>query len=190
MKFQFALVGLMLCWACGSADSFPPQAGTPKPKAAAFSFAAVGYFHRFTKENQHEYTPAGQEDLNAWTDMVTIHLYPQAKDGEALAATANAVLGNYKANGGSVVRTSSIPRTKAKPAEHFIAVLFARPTFMEAAFARFRMHGGTGSAVIYSHRVYGNKAREEMGAWLVKNGAQVEQRLMLWNAMPKLPASK
>ena len=70
--------------------SLKKDSGT-KEKDAAFSFAEVKYFHRFTKDDQHEYTPAVQEDLKAWKDMVTIHYYRKAIDGEALAAIANSV---------------------------------------------------------------------------------------------------
>lgn len=61
-----------------------PQAADGKAKVEAFSFARVKYFHRFTKDDQHEYTPEGQEDLNAWADMVTINLYRKAKDALAI----------------------------------------------------------------------------------------------------------
>jgi hypothetical protein len=161
-----------------------------KKQDAAFSFSGVPYFHRFSKNDQQEYTPAGQEDLKAWRDMVTIHSYPRVKDGEALAATASAVLENYKAAKGLVLRTDSVPRTKDKPAEHLIAVAFPRPEFIEVAFARFRMHDGVGMSVIYSHRIYGKKAGNEMSAWLKKNGPATENNLMKWDVMPKPRASK
>ncbi len=188
MKLQFACACLALFLAQNSIGAFLPQ-GTGK-QVAAFSFAAVNYFHRYTKDDQHEYTPDGQTNLNAWKDMVTINFYRQAKTGEALASMANAVLENYKAHQGVVVKTASVPRAKDKPAEHLIVVRFGRPTFTEVAFARFRMHDGGGSAVIYSHRVYGKKTSTEMNAWLVKNGLNIEKNLMTWDAMPKLPAPK
>lgn len=159
-------------------------------KAADFSFADVQYFHRFTSGDQHEYTPNTQQDLKAWTDMVTIHFYRKVKDGEGLAATANAVLENYKANKALVVKTNSVPRTRDKPAEHLIVVMFGRPEFIEAVFARFRMHGGVGTSVIYSHRIYGQKIGDAMSAWLTKNGPTTEANLMKWDAMPKsIPAN-
>src|ERR1043165_7344164 len=133
------------------------EASDKKEKDAAFLFADVKYFHRSTKDDQHEYTPAGQEDLQAWTDMVTINYYRKAKDGEALAAVANAVLENYKAARGVVVKTDSVPKTKDKEAEHLMVVIFGRPEFLEDAFARLRMHDGVGTAVIYCHRIYGKK---------------------------------
>jgi hypothetical protein len=186
MNIQIVFACMAVFLAQLHAGLFLPQG----EKAAAFTFAAVKYFHRYSKGDQHEYTPAGQADLNTWTDMVTINVYPKAKDGDGLAATANAVLENYKANKGTVVKTDSVPRTKDKPAEHLIVVVFGRPEFIEAAFARFKMSDGVGSAVIYSHRVYGKKAGDEMSAWLAKNGPGVEKNLMSWNEMTKLPAPK
>ena len=48
--------------ACLSEDSY-------KKEKAAIAFGNVKYFHRFTQNDQHEYMPAGQEDLNLWKDM-------------------------------------------------------------------------------------------------------------------------
>ena len=62
----------------------------------AFVFRDVSYFHRWSKNNQHEFTPEKQENLDKWSDMMTVNAYPDVHDGERLAQTANAVLGNYK----------------------------------------------------------------------------------------------
>jgi len=190
MRFRIAFACWSLLFVGGVVSAFPPQVADPKITEAAFSLADIKYFHRFTKDDQHEYTPDGQADLAAWTEMVTIQRYPKVKDGEALATTANAVLENYKANKGRVIRTSSVPRTKDKPAEHLVVVIFGRPEFLETVFARFQLHNGTGTAVIYSHRVYGNKVGNEMSAWLEKSGPAMEKSLMAWNEWPKLPAGK
>jgi hypothetical protein len=190
MRYQIFLFFLVVFGVHEFGVAIYPQDSDRKGKDAAFSLADVKYFHRFTKDDQHEYTPAGQEDLNAWTDMVTIHYYRKAKDGETLAATANAVLENYKASKGLIVKTDSVPKTKDKPAEHLVVVIFGQPEFLEVAFARFRMHDGVGTAVIYSHRIYGKKTGDEMSAWLEKNGPDIEKTLMKWDAMPKSPASK
>ena len=134
MKFQLALVSLALFSAAGAVNAFIPQGTVKRAPLAAFSLAGIQYFHRFTKDNQHEYTPAGQEDLNAWTDMVTVNIYPKAQSGEALADVANAVLENYKTHQASVIRTTSVPRFRNNPAEHLIVVMFGRPEFLEAGF--------------------------------------------------------
>jgi len=170
----------------------PPTIGSPTPVASAqgktpsFTFANVNYFHRFTDKDQHEYTPAGQEDLKAWTEMVTLLVYRNVKDGEGLAATANRVLDTYKANKAVVVKTESVPRTQNKPAEHLIVVIFGRPEFIEVAFSRFRMYEGLGSAVVFSHRIYGKAVGNLMQQWLEKNGQTTEANLMKWDSMPKL----
>lgn len=180
----------LICLAVFAAVFAPPRAAAFLPEAEknapAFAFADVKYFHRFTSNDQHEYTPAGQADLNVWADMMTINWYRKTKDGDALAAMANGVLENYKAHQGTVVKTSSVPRTKDKPAEHLIVVAFRRPTFTEVAFARFKLHQGVGASAVYSHRTYGKKSWEEMNAWLVKNGPGIEQQLMGWAALPAL----
>jgi len=166
------------------------QVANKKDRVAAFSFGGIEYFHRFTTGDQHEYTPDGQSDLKAWTEMVTLLSYRQVKDGEGLAAKANAVLENYKANKAVVVKTDSVPRTATKPAEHLIVVIFGRPEFLEAVFSRFMMRAGVGTAVVYSHRIYGKAVGDQMQAWLAKNGASTEVNLMKWDSMPNLPSSK
>ena len=135
----------------------------PAKDVAAFKFSDVDYLHRYTDADLHEFTPKDQEDLNKWSDMVTINFYPTVEDGEGLAEIANAVLANYKANGAKVIRTNSVPRTKDRPAEHLIVVLFAREEFREVAFARLVMHDKIGASVVYSHRAYGAKSGDEMG---------------------------
>lgn len=157
-----------------------------KKKTAAFTLAGVEYFHRFSNDNLHEYTPAGQDDLMAWKDMVTINIYPQAKDEAALAQTAEAVLNIYKENRAQILTKDYVPRLKDKPAEHLIVAGFGRPEFIEVTFARFKIHDSVGRAVIYSRRVYGKKNADEMNAWLEKNGMATEKALMKWDEMPKL----
>lgn len=167
-----------------------PQAVHQRNELTAFTFAGVKYVHRFTKNDQHEYTPERQADLKRWTDMVTINYYRQAKDGEALAVIANSVLENYKANKGMVVKTDSVLKTGDRAAEHLIVTLFPRPDFIEVAFARFRMHGDVGTSVIYSHRIYGNKSGNEMSVWLKTNGPITERNLMTWTGMLRSPISR
>jgi hypothetical protein len=152
-------------------------------------FRDVEYFHRWSQGTQHEFTPAKQEDLEHWTDMITINGYPDAHEGEKLAGTANAVLGNYERAGGVVLRTQSVPKTAERPAEHFIAVLFSRSDFAEAAFARFKLVEGEGHSFVYSHRIYGKKATDEMNAWVKANGEKTEHALMAWDPPAKATSS-
>jgi hypothetical protein len=160
----------------------------PTGAKPAFVFDGVGYLPRWSMKNQHEFTPEGQEDLEKWSDMITMNVYPDAHDGDALAAKANAVLENYKSHHGKVLRTNSLPRTPDRPAEHFIAVVFGRQNFIEVALARFKLVDGTGCSIVYSHRIYGEKVGDQMSAWLDHHGAKIERMLMAWNNAPS-PAS-
>jgi hypothetical protein len=173
-----------LALGCGALDLLAEPARA-KP---AFVFMETGYFHRWSQNNQHEFTPDKQEDLEKWADMITVNGYPDVHDGDRLAQTANAVLENYKKVPGKVLKTNSVPRTANQPAEHFIAVSFAQPAFIEVAFARFKIVDGTGGSFVYSHRFYGEKMAEQASAWLDANGGAIEKALMEWSSMPS-PAS-
>lgn len=173
-----------LALVCGALELLADPANA-KP---AFVFRDTGYFHRWSKNNQHEFTPDKQEDLEKWSDMITVNGYPDVHDGDRLAQTANAVLENYKKVPGKVLKTNSVPRTANQPAEHFIAVSFTQPAFIEVAFARFKIVDGTGGSFVYSHRFYGEKMAEQASAWLDANGAVIEKALMEWSSMPS-PAS-
>jgi len=89
-----------------------------------------------------------------------------------------------------VVRTDSIPRTATKPAEHLIVVLFPRPDFIEAVVLALQNAGWNGSGLIYSHRIYGSKAGNDMSAWLQTNGRTTEKTLMGFDAIPTPPQKK
>ena len=172
---------------CISLDAQHARAAATTTKPALV-FGGIDYFHRWSQNDQHEFTPEGQENLDKWADMITINVYQSAHDGDALAAKANAVLENYKSHNGRVLRTDSVPRTPDRPAEHFIAVVFGRPNFIEVAFARFKLVNGVGCSIVYSHRIYGEKVGDQMSAWLNDNGPKTEKILMEWNNIPS-PAS-
>ncbi len=152
---------------------FSPQrtSAAERPAKALFVFREVEYFHRWSKDEQHEFTPDGQEDLEKWTDMMTVNGYPDVDDGDGLAATANTVLENYRSHQAKVIKMNSVPRTPSRPAEPLIVVVFNRPAFAEVAFARFKLMDGKGYSYVYSHRVYGEKAGEQASAWLSTNGS-------------------
>ena len=87
-----------------------------------------------------------------------------------------------------MLRTSSVPRTPDRPAEHFIAVIFGRSNFLEAAFGRFKLVDGVACSIVYSHRIYGEKVGDQMSKWLNDNGPKMEKMLIDWNNSPS-PAS-
>ena len=159
---------------------------------APVTFHGTTFHYRWSELGQFEFTPAGQEDLDAWTEMVTIWVYPTITDADALAAQANAVLGKYEPSGGQVIRTNSLPRTDAKPAEHFIAgVLTARQRdrrIHEFVATRFLMIGGHGAAIIYSRRAYGDDGMQSLGQWISANGQGLENAAMTYDPSTVIPA--
>ena len=154
-----------------------------------FSLSSVRFFHRFTKNDQHEYTPASQRDLTAWTDMVTILVYRKANDDKKLAAIAESAREKYKAVG-RVLRAETVLNADSKSTEHLTVVVVGTPMYLEAVFARFRMQEGIGTAAIYCHRIYGDKVGDQMSAWLRKHGVATENSLLAWSQMPKLSELK
>jgi len=180
MRIHLLRIFVSLAVGYGVAPAEMSCAANPEPKPA-FVFRNVSYFYRWSQADQTEFTPEKQEDLNNWSDMITVNAYPDVRDGEQLAAAANAVLENYKSHQGAVLKTRSIPRSADRAAEHFIAVTFTRPGFIEVAFARFKLVDGKGCSFVYSHRVYGEKIGEQMKAWLGANGGAVETALMEWD---------
>ncbi|PZR75010.1 MAG: hypothetical protein DLM73_06440 [Chthoniobacterales bacterium] len=178
MRFNPFTIFLSLALAWSSLNAQAPAA---KP---AFGFGDIGYFHRWSKNDQHEFTPEKQEDLDKWSDMITINAYPDVHDGERLAEVANAVLGNYTKHQAKIIKTNSVPRTADRPAEHLIVAIFTQPSFIEVAFARLKLVDSAGCSIVYSHRIYGAKAADRINTWLKGDGANVEKALMEWKLMP------
>ncbi len=174
---------LLLAVALSGAVATPAAAGPPATPVT-LDFGGQTYRLRWSSQHQHEFTPAGQDDLSRWTDMVTINTYPGVSDGEGLAEMANRALANYRRHGARVLRTASNPRTAERPAEHLVVALFPTRAFSEAVFGRWRLTDGRGTAVIVSHRIYGPKTGDAMAAWLQAHGPAVERRLMALEQVP------
>lgn len=125
--------------------------------------------------------------------MVTLVVYPKITDPRGLATTANTLLDNYQVTKSAkavVLKTESVPATKAKPAEHLVVALLATDAFIELAFTRFRLRKGVGGSIVYSHRFYGEDVGETAMAWLKKNGPATEKALLALDAAPKPTAPK
>jgi hypothetical protein len=166
------------------------------PKPLVVSLGARSFIHRWSKNNQNEFTPDGQADLTKWEEMITLNVHPNVKDGDQLANLANAILGNYE-QAGEIIRTTTKARTDEQPAEHLIVAIIGAPGVLETAFARLVLVDGMGVVIVYSRRAYGGDgAAQALGAWLQANGPTTEQALMSWKQFPhpevleRLPQSK
>jgi hypothetical protein len=171
--------------AVGALARIPTLYAAQQPAGnAGFSFAGQDYFYRWTNNILFEFTPHGQSDLQHWTDLVSIVVYRNATNADGLLAVAKSVLGTNKQNHGVVISTRSTPSTPTKPAEHYICVVLSDPTVMEAVFQRFVLIQGVGYAMVYSHRIYGQKVGDQMSPWIKQNGASTEKLLMSFDPIP------
>jgi hypothetical protein len=188
---------VVLCLALGGLIDAPigaivdqgANASRQKTGAATVNFNGTEFFHRFSQAAQHEFTPKGDEDLSAWTEMMTVNVHDGARTGDGLAEVANRVVGNYEANG-HIMRTLSKPRTATAEAEHFVAAVLQAPNVFEVAFARFLLFEGRGVVAVYSRRFYGANAQEEMTTWFKANAIKIENVLVSWNGIPSLKVLK
>lgn len=146
-------------------------------------FGGLEFLHRWSRDGQHEFTPAADADLAVWNDMLTLNVHARVRDGEALAGLANTVLTRYGEHG-KVLVTRSVPRTPARPAEHLVVAVLGQPQFLEATFARFLLHDGAGLVAVRSRRVYGQRVGPEMSRWLAAEGTRTEETLMNWRQLP------
>jgi hypothetical protein len=163
------------------------QSKAGQPALPKLHLDGAEFIHRWSKDTQHEFTPAAEPDLTRWITMVTLNRHRAATNGDGLAQVANGVLGNYRQHG-KILRTTSKPASVNQPAEHFIAVAFGRPTFLEVAFTRIFLLKGTGFTLTYSYRIYDAKAGPAMSQWLMANGKRVETALFAWNEPPVIAA--
>ena len=182
---RVAMTSVMSVMVCLVAGASVVGAGERSAAALSLSFNGEEFVHRWSQKGQHEFTPKGDEDLKAFTAMMTINVFDGVKDGEALAQIANGVLGNYQKNG-HIMRTLSKPRTANSEAEHFIAAILQAPNVREVAFARVLMFEGRGVVAVYSKRFYGegDVPEDAMTAWFKANAVKIERVLVSWQGIP------
>lgn len=160
---------------------------------AAVSFAGAQYVHRFSDGNEyvlmHEFTPRGQSDLQAWTEMLTVTNYRQVNDVDGLATIAEMMLSMYESAGGTIIGTTSFATEDGTQVELLLVGMLYDRTIVEAVFNRFVLHEGAGYNVMFSHRMYGEGVSEAMSDWLQKNGPNTAERLMSLDAAGVIAAA-
>ncbi|WP_417583537.1 hypothetical protein [Nitrincola sp.] len=181
-KLPFSVLMCVLMLGALSAP-LSAQAST-NTQPVAINFAGQSFIHRWSKDNLNEFTPEDQPDLTQWQQMISVNVHPNVKDGDQLAALANAVLSNYQRSG-EIIRADSKPRTNEKPAEHLIVAILGAPGVIETAFARIMLIDDLGVILVYSRRAYGEEAANTIGAWLQANGSTTENVLMDWTGFPR-----
>jgi hypothetical protein len=182
---RVVMTSVMSVIVCLVAGASAVGAGERGAASLSLSFNGEEFVHRWSQKGQHEFTPKGDEDLKSFKSMMTINVFDNVKDGEALAQIANGVLENYQKNG-HIMRTLSKPRTAKSEAEHFMAAILQAPNVREVAFARVLMFENRGVIAVYSKRFYGegDVPEDTMTAWFRANAVKIERVLVSWQGIP------
>ena len=172
--FVFALAAT----AAALAAAAPAQS----PATAKVTFRGTEYFLRSSHGNEYDFTPPGQEDLHAFTDELSLDLYPAAHDQEALATITGRVLAIAQSQKATVLRTISVSASGQKPGEHFLAAVVPTPHGVDFDAIRFVLVDNQAVGVFYTHRSSGTSAAGMTSEWVTKNAADVEQQLLQFDA--------
>ncbi len=183
----FALAGTTSALAAAATPHVPRglAAATPdlqSPATAKVTFRGTEYLLRSSHGNVYDFTPSGQEDLSAFTDMLALDLYPAAHDQEALATITSRVQAIARGAKATILRTISVSASGQQPGEHFLAAVLPTPHGVDFDVAHLVLVDQQGVGVFYTHRSYGESAAGTTSEWVKKNAADVEQQLLQFDA--------
>jgi hypothetical protein len=170
--------------------ALPAAAATPghSPAASGLTFRGTEYLLRSSQGNTSDFTPAGQEDLSTFTDMLELNLYPAAHDQEALATITSRTQAIAQGAKATMVRTAT--PAGQQPGEHFFALVLPTAHGVDFDAVRFVLVDNQAVGVFYTHRSYGQSAAASTSAWVTKNAADVEQQLLHFDASRMVAAAK
>jgi hypothetical protein len=154
----------------------------------SITFNQESYFLRFSdpKANMYEFTPAGQEDLSKWTDMLTINIHPKVNNLKKLKRLKDRISKNYRAYGGIDLRVIAKP-LEGKPetySRYLILVIFVREDFVEFVQSRLELIDGKATHIIYGQRIYGPLAAFQIDSWRKEVGPKTLYQLLIFDDIP------
>lgn len=165
--------GLLAVVASHAADA-RQVAASQQPASAqpALDFDGKRYLHRYSKNGQHEFTPAGQEDLQRWQEMMTLVVQP-GFDAARTRQWAEAMAAGYKEKG-LLIQADQPPG-----GEYRMHGVLGAPGMVEVNFVRIMPHGGGALAVLVQRRFYGEESRQ-MADWVRDNTPRISGLLVDW----------
>jgi hypothetical protein len=193
--FAFALAATAATLAAAATPHAPTglAVATPNsqsPATAKVTFRGTEYLLRSLDGKTYEFTPPGQEDLSAFTDMLALNLFPTAHDQEALDTITSRTLAIAQGAKATILRTISVSASGQQPGEHFFAAVVPTPHDVDFDATRFVLVDKQVVGVYYTHRSYGQSAAATASAWATKNVADVEQQLLHFDASRMVSAAK
>lgn len=120
-----------------------------------------------------EYTPDGQEDLERYSDMISLAPTPAELRPDDMAAYARAMADQVRAGDGDLLSQDCVPDAADHVAECTMFVAYAQPAYTEFAFTRLVAVGADNVAcLVLSHREYGATSRAQAQAWLASDAGR------------------
>lgn len=165
--------GLLAVVASHAADA-RQVAPSQQPASAqpALDFDGKRYLHRYSKDGQHEFTPAGQEDLQRWQEMMTLVVKADF-DAERRRQWAEAMAAVYKEKG-LLIQADQPPG-----GEYRMLGVLSAPGVVEVNFVRVMPYGSGAMAVMVQRRFYGEESRQ-MADWVRDNTPRLSGLLVEW----------
>jgi hypothetical protein len=160
------------------------------PAMATVTFRGTEYLLRPLDGKTYEFTPPGQDDLSAFTDMLALNQFPTAHDQGALDTISSRTLAIAQGAKATILRTISVPASGQQPGEHFFSAVVQNPHSVDFDATRFVLVDKQVVVVYYTHRTYGQSAAATTSAWVAKNAAEVEHQLLQFDASSMVSATK
>lgn len=174
LAISLALTSALLTLAAPQSAQAQQAAAAPKSANGqqTLNFDGKRYLHRYSKNGQHEFTPAGQEDLQRWQEMLTLVMRPGA-DAENTRQWAEAMAAGYKEKG-LLVQADQPPG-----GEYRMLGVLGAPGMTEVNFVRVMPHGSGAMTVLVQRRFYGEESRQ-MADWVRDNSPRLSGLLVDW----------
>ena len=197
MRIGVLILFLMLCLSVGSAADQPGNsllAGKPPASVSdngnVVVYLGTKYFLRSTKDGQYVFTPDGQEDLQRWTDMITLSYFPQITEGKSLAAKALEWWSHCRSMRAHILDINFVPRIDQMPSRdnalYITSAFIAQPynNYDEFSYTAVRIVEGIGAVSTYAHREYrtGPAVHEKYSTWGEKN-KPVAEAWYVWDGV-------
>jgi hypothetical protein len=167
------------------------NSATAEAKLATVSFHGETYFHRWSQNGQHEFTPSGQADLKRWKDMVTVRVFEQVTNEAQFTGMVRATVANYK-KVGVINRVMERPKKTPDGVDEVVVVATLRAgNIIEFVAARFLMRDGVGTLYVASHREYTDDQGIDStleGDYVKNKLGRVVNALAVWDGAPALDA--
>ena len=145
-------------------------------------FSEKQFEFRDSKNGTHSFTPAGQEDLSTWQEMISFIYADYVKVTSDLQALANNLLESYSSKG-KVMKAVAGPDT-SNPEWFIIASVISGSDAAEAIMTKVSIENSVGVVMVYSRRFYGNDKGSELVSWFQANGRRLEANLISFQNTP------